>query len=238
MSEARQQALETATTPWIVFIDSDCRVPRGWARQANEMINGLSPRTEIWAFGGPSLLKGWSLQHRTLRILGGTFPGQARISVERFVDHLPASQLFLRREAVLAAGGFPVGWARTGEDMALSVRMRAAGGKLLLTRGPALLHAQNGGFRNHMNRMRRYGSVHGALARRNPRHALSKRFLPLLGLAIFLMILSVAPAQAAFAIVALPVVAARGNVLLGAWLVASAFSYAAGTAEGLVFGTC
>lgn len=238
MSEARQQALMTATTEWVCFLDSDCRVLPGWMAQARAHLLTMHPRGEIWGWSGPSLFRGWHPLRRVMRIFSRFFPAHKKSTEPRRVSHIPTSHVFYRRETVLSIGGFLPGTHRAGEDMALSLKIRAKGGQLALLPAPRIFHAQVNTPRAFLRRLFTYGEVHGTLCWRHPKHILSPQFLPLYLAALSIALLIVYPKIfVGFAVITLATLA----LILGrSWhrlglILAAVVAYALGTAKGLAF---
>lgn len=186
MCEARQNALEIASSEWICFIDADCRVLPRWSSVVSEKLKALSEVHDLAAWGAPALNRGRSLEAEISRWLGRFFPGHHAVSEPQTIFHLPSSHLFLHRERTLKAGGFIPGFHRAGEDMVLSYTLQRAGFKTRLLPEPRVFHAQKPGLKRFLSRLERYGRVHGKLVWLYPEHLLGRRFFPLLILLFWL----------------------------------------------------
>jgi len=137
LSRARNTGLEAARAPLVAYVDDDARAEPGWAQALVDSARRWPPAA---AFAGPVTLA-WS----------GPRPRWLVPELERWfsaVDHgdrprlLSPSEwpvganLALRRDAVLAAGGFSVDLGRIGgslgseEEVELVRRLRAAGGEV------------------------------------------------------------------------------------------------------------
>lgn len=105
---ARNLGWRRATTSLLAFIDDDCVPDRGWlaagvaALEADPGVGVLQGRTVIPRDHVPGSLPRW---HHSQIILGPTVFFQA-------------CNIFYRRDALQAAGGFDEGLARWGEDSA------------------------------------------------------------------------------------------------------------------------
>lgn len=181
MSEARQQALELSKTDWLAFLDSDCQVPSAWATNLQDLLTHYQHDKTVWALGGLSLLTGNTLSARTTRVLAQAFAAHrsGQSSEDRSVSHLPSSHLILRTAAILKIGGFPKNFHLVGEDIALSLMIRAWGGKLVLRTKLYLHHHQVGNLLTQLKRFHRYGRAQGTLLWSHPRHLLSTQMAPL-----------------------------------------------------------
>lgn len=243
MCEARDRALREAGTAWVGFLDSDCRVFAGWSRAVADRLEILQARPEIWAWASPVLNRGFSFSARVSRWLGRFFPAHAKVARAASVAHVPSSQVFYRREKILAVGGFPEGFDRVGEDLSLSNRIRANGGEIWVFPEPRVLHAQSSGIATHLLRLERYGRAQGALFRRAPEHLGDRRFLPLLASVAGLGLLGWNPAGAGvFLVLAAFAWAWKGPRMGGAlpqiagliFVFVSVLCYAGGTVRGML----
>lgn len=184
ISDARQQALEYSQTDWVTFLDPDCCVTARWAEYCERWMNVFRHDPNVWAWGGPSIFRGVDPLTRLKRGFGQFLPVYRATSTFKTAKHIPSSQLFLKRKTILGIGGFPKGYDRVGEDMALSLLIRSLGGKLFLVDRPRVFHAQRGTFLGQLKRLQRNGEAHGALAWRHPQHLFSRQFIPLLAISV------------------------------------------------------
>ncbi len=191
MCEARQQALQTATSEWLAFLDSDCFVPRSWHQEVISRINSLDQYQNVLAWSGPNRNRGPGLLNACIRELGGYFAPHQKIMSIYEVAHLPTAAIFYRREAVLKLGGFPSGFDEVGEDLALSKRIVHSGHQLLLTPRPVVAHQQKQSWMEWLKRMERYGKAQSVVAKKFPEHFTQRNFIPafalLSGLVLFLI---------------------------------------------------
>lgn len=246
MSEARQEALLACATPWMVYLDSDCLVTPGWMLQSHQNLRALSDAPEVWAWGGPSLFRGYHSAARLNRLLSSRFPAHRRQKESRLVAYLPSSHLFVRQSAATAAGGFPIDFHRAGEDLAFAEQIRKSGGKIFLFGAPNILHAQEGNLLQQLRRYFRYGEAQGRIARANFWRVLSLPFLPLgfaLGFIGFSLLTKdpTFPASIALLIFLWPPIEQLARIrkiswtslLLGPPILVSILSYGGGTFVGL-----
>lgn len=134
LSQARNAGIEAAGAAWIAFLDDDARPRPGWAA-------ALVTASERWpaaaAIGGPVHLRwaheppGWLVPalHRWYSAIDHGTRARLLDGGERVVG----ANLAVRRDAVLAAGGFADGLGRvgtalrSGEEVELVDRLRGAG---------------------------------------------------------------------------------------------------------------
>lgn len=127
---ARNAGWLRATAPLVAFVDDDCRLGDGWP---HDLLAAFDD-PEVVGVGGP------------VEPMGATAL-DAFVAVERLVDHgrdLPDTVDYLitanaayRRAALEAVGGFDDAFpGAAGEDVDLSWRLRAAGGRLVRGTAP------------------------------------------------------------------------------------------------------
>jgi glycosyltransferase involved in cell wall biosynthesis len=122
LTQARQRGLEEAHTDLVGYMDADTRMPAGWAEAA---LRVFSQRPDVVALSGPpDYWDGTALQRAVLAV-------SWRLVVPltyRIVGYvLYGAHFVVRREALLAAGGFNTGIAFYGEDTELARRLAAQG---------------------------------------------------------------------------------------------------------------
>lgn len=242
LCEARQNALEEATSEWVAFIDADCRVLPNWSRKVFEEFKRLTDVPDLAAWGAPALNRGQSLEAEVSRWLGQAFPGHHAVTEAQTTFHLPTSHLFLHRKRALQAGGFGSNFHRAGEDMILSYKLNQLNYKTLLLPEPRIFHAQKPGLRRFFSRLIRYGGVHGSLVWLYPKHLFGRRFLPLLILIFVCGLFVYRPVIGATLLVSSlflwlyrrPISGGKRRNILAWLIVAGAFlSYSMGTIRGL-----
>ncbi len=125
---ARQAGWTAAATDVVAFLDAGCRPHPGWldvlsAHLADPAVAAAAPRVVAWAPpDAPSWLAAYEALHSPLD-LG---PAMAVVRPRSRVPYVPTAALVVRRDALVAVGGFDVS-LRTGEDVDLVWRIAAAG---------------------------------------------------------------------------------------------------------------
>ena len=122
---ARNTGLAQVTTPLVAFVDSDVSLANGWlepllAHFADGRVALVAPRVS----GAPGTTWLAAYEQRNSPLDLGDEP--ARIAAGTRVSYVPAAAILCRTDAVRAAGGFDE-TLRTGEDVDLVWRLRAAG---------------------------------------------------------------------------------------------------------------
>lgn len=151
-ARANNQGLRASAGHYVLFLNSDTRVPRGALSalvgfmDAHPDAGACSPRlaradgsTQPFAFGGdptPTYLcaRGWMrlIQHRAVH------DWETRES--QSVDWVSGACLLARRDAVLQVGGFDENFFMYFEDNDLCLRMRRAGWKILYNPKVTITH--------------------------------------------------------------------------------------------------
>ena len=179
ISELRNIGARRARGEMLAFIDADCSVPADWLRQAARYLD----RDEVVCFGSPPLVPdraNWVQQAWFLIRRKGRGAGQ--------VAWLESMNMFVRRRAFLAVGGFDERLL-TCEDYDLSLRLGRTG-KLLNDPRVAAVHHGEAASLGHFFRKeywRGTSNLAGVLA-----HGLSPRELPSLALPVVNALLSLA----------------------------------------------
>jgi GT2 family glycosyltransferase len=132
---ARNWAIRSATSPWLLFIDSDCVARPDWLER---MVAGAE-RADLDGLGGavangsPESRLAWCMH---VLEFGEWLPapGPCRPS-----DNFPSCNALYRRQALLAVGGFPED-VFPCEDTMLNVRLRQEGRRLGWMPGAIVAH--------------------------------------------------------------------------------------------------
>jgi hypothetical protein len=184
ISGARQQALDFARTEWVTFLEPNFCVTARWAEYCEKWMKVLRHDPNVWAWGGPAIFKGKDPLEVIKQGFRALLPSRKWTSTYRSVKYIPNSQIFLKTSIIRGLGGFPKGYDRIGEDLALSLLIRSLGGKLFQVDRPRVFHIQKTSPMSYLKRLFQYGESVGQLARKNPSRFLSPDFLPVYALGV------------------------------------------------------
>jgi glycosyltransferase involved in cell wall biosynthesis len=170
-AEKRDAALEVASGDVLAFLDDDAFPASEWLERALERLEDNS----VAAVGGPGVTPpGSSFRERA----GGAFyesrfgSGGLRLRFRplggvRTVDDWPAYNLFVRREALEAVGG----WASSfygGEDTKLCLALRDAGHTIVYDPAVLVYHHRRPIFSSHLRQVGNVGRHRGHFVRAFP----------------------------------------------------------------------
>lgn len=125
MAEARQQALETSDTEWIVFVDADSTLKPMWFESLLRTIGDIEDNVVVVGGGSEYLeTEGW---HKFVTSIARYFPMGKKQSQRAVVNHVPTNNYLVNRVQALRAGGFDSFFKRVGEDLDINVRLKKQG---------------------------------------------------------------------------------------------------------------
>jgi hypothetical protein len=162
---ARNSGVAHTSAPWILFVDADCRLPRGlldaFFAPAPEPAEGAVAGQVLGAPGQAGRVP------RYIRSRGHL--DQELLSRHPYRPMAVTACLLVRREAFEAVGGFaePV---RTAADADLCWRLQDNGWRLGLNSGAGVHHEHRATLRELLAQARRDGAGGPWLARRYPGH--------------------------------------------------------------------
>ncbi len=124
LGKAREQAIQSCKTPWIIFVDGDTQLEWNWSQGLYETFKKIDDNTV--GVGGSSYYIPERKWHHWASQLSNVFP-LGRTKNNKVVDHVPTNNYLLRVEAVKKAGGFSPLYSHVGEDLDLNIRLRKEG---------------------------------------------------------------------------------------------------------------
>ncbi len=163
---ARNAGLTQVTTPLVAFIDSDVMVERGWlesllAHFADERVALVAPRVQ--SAPGATWLAAYEQRNSPLDL--GNEP--ARIAAGTRVSYVPAAAIVCRVDAIREIDGFDEE-LRTGEDVDLVWRLRAAGYQCRYEPTAVVLHEPRRSLTALLRQRFGFGRSAAPLATRHP----------------------------------------------------------------------
>ena len=167
VSDARNLAARQAQGDYLIFLDSDCLLPKDYLQQ---VADGLA--AQDWdAFGGPDaapadfspLQKAISFSMTSFWTTGGIRGG-----TKRTATYYPRGfNMGMKRSVFDAVGGYDIHF-KTGEDIDLSIRIQQAGYRVGLIPEAVVWHKRRSTLPQFFKQVRRFGAARWALAQRHP----------------------------------------------------------------------
>jgi GT2 family glycosyltransferase len=152
LSTARNIGLSAATGEIVAYTDADVRVDPDWLTYLVQPFL----RSDVVAAGGPNVVPPedpWVAQC-VARAPGG--PTQVMFD-DRIAEHVPGCNLAVRREALLAIGGFNPIYLRAGDDVDVCWRLQARGGKIGFAPAALVWHHHRASIRAYWRQQVGYG---------------------------------------------------------------------------------
>jgi mycofactocin glycosyltransferase len=171
-SAARNLAAAEAVGALLAFIDNDCVASCGWLRELAPyfgdpdiaIVGGrvIAPPPTGAAAAGVAAFEA---------VRSPLDMGSARgpVGPREVVAYLPACNLMVRRDVLLACGGFAADM-RVGEDVDLAWRVLRSGGRVHYAAAGTVTHLHRARLGAFLRRRADYGSSEAELQRRHPRH--------------------------------------------------------------------
>jgi mycofactocin glycosyltransferase len=165
-SAARATGLESVTSPFVAFVDSDVVVHDGWLdgllpHLADSKVAAVAPRVRCVA--GTAVLARYEGLRSPLD-LGGQ---AARVRARTRVSYVPSAALVARTRAVRDVGGFDDA-LRTGEDVDLVWRLDEAGWRVRYEPSVVVEHESRRSLGAFVAQRRGYGRSAAPLSSRHP----------------------------------------------------------------------
>jgi mycofactocin system glycosyltransferase len=162
---ARNTGLAHCTTPYVAFVDSDCRPEPGW-------LEALLPqfRDPAVAVVAPRVVpdreaRGWIASYERARSSLDLGPREGPVVPCSRIAYVPSATLAARRDVL--GGGFADS-LRTGEDVDLVWRVHRAGWAVRYVPAAVVRHAHRPRLRDWARRRYAYGTAAAPLALRHP----------------------------------------------------------------------
>ena len=173
--EKRNLAAKEATGDVLAFLDDDAYPESGWLRAAANVFN---EDPELYALGGPALtpsqvdfeedMAGYVLKSY---LSGGFTTYRHKVEKRREIDDYPSVNLFVKKEAFEAVGGFDMDYW-PGEDTKLCLDLlKHYKKKFLYDPTPVVYHHRRKLYKPFFQQISRYGRHRGWFARVFPKNS-------------------------------------------------------------------
>jgi mycofactocin glycosyltransferase len=164
---ARNAGLDTATTPLVAFVDSDCRPPENWLGPLlpyfeDPLTAAVAPRI-VPAAGGPLR---WLSRYESVRSSLDRGSADGLVRPMSRIPYVPSATLIIRREVATQPFFDPA--LRGGEDVDLVWRLNDAGWDVRYRASCAVEHHGPETPAAWLRRRMFYGTTAAPLSRRHP----------------------------------------------------------------------
>ena len=163
LSAARNAGLQAATGTIVAYTDADCFADPDWLA----LLVARFEQTGAEAVGGPNLSP---TGDGPLAACVAASPGQPThvlLDDER-AEHLPGCNLAVRRDALLALGGFDPRYRTAGDDVDVCWRLEDAGKTLAFAPGAFVWHHRRQTPRAFLRQQAGYGEAEALLLPHHP----------------------------------------------------------------------
>ena len=168
--QSRNYGAERASGEWLIVLDSDVVLPKGYLKAANSQLSTLNSQLYPAAFGGPDashpsftpVQKAISYSMTSFFTTGGIRGGKAKL--DKFYPR--SYNMGIRREVYQQLGGFSK--MRFGEDIDFSYRIVEAGYKTALLPDAWVWHKRRTDFRKFFRQVFNSGIARINLEKRHP----------------------------------------------------------------------
>ena len=163
LSAARNTALAAATGEIVAYIDDDARPDRDWLRYlALEFA-----RSEHAAVGGPNIAP--ATDRAVADCVANSPGGPVHVLLtDEIAEHVPGCNLAVRRDALVAIGGFDEQFRIAGDDVDVCWRIQEAGDTIGYSPGAMVWHHRRNSIRAYVRQQRYYGRAEALLERKWP----------------------------------------------------------------------
>ena len=168
--QSRNYGAERASGEWLIVLDSDVVLPKGYLKAVNSQLSTLNSQLYPAAFGGPDashpsftpVQKAISYSMTSFFPTGGIRGGKAKL--DKFYPR--SYNMGIRREVYQQLGGFSK--MRFGEDIDFSYRIVEAGYKTALLPDAWVWHKRRTDFRKFFRQVFNSGIARINLEKRHP----------------------------------------------------------------------
>ena len=163
LSRARNLGLSEATGEIVVYTDADVRVEPDWLTYLVQPFL----TSDVVACGGPNVCPeddAWLA--RAVALSPG---GPMHVMLDdRIAEHVPGCNFAVRRDALLAIGGFNPIYLRAGDDVDVCWRLQAQGGKIGFAPSALVWHHHRPSVKAYWRQQKGYGEGEAWLIPHHP----------------------------------------------------------------------
>jgi len=163
---ARSKLMKRASSKWVAWTDSDCRLPENWLESLVENTKQAQKITDkTVAVGGPNRLPEDRFWKKMINLsldfpIGHGFSPQAWIPCKvRSVSHIPTTNGLFLKPSLLSAGNFSAWLPFAGEDLEMGKRLKSQGKKLFLFPSPLIINGYALSYLKSLKRLFFFGSA-------------------------------------------------------------------------------
>jgi GT2 family glycosyltransferase len=163
LSRARNLGLSEATGEIVVYTDADVRVEPDWLTYLVQPFL----TSDVVACGGPNVCPDddpWLARAVALSPGGPTHV----MLDDRIAEHVPGCNFAVRREALLAIGGFNPIYLRAGDDVDVCWRLQGQGGKIGFAPAALVWHHHRPSIKAYWRQQKGYGEGEAWLIPHHP----------------------------------------------------------------------
>ena len=163
LSVARNRGLAATHGEIIAYTDDDCIADEDWLAR---LLLGFDDPCWV-ACGGPNVPP--SPRGLVEAVVAAAPGAPAHVMLDDWeAEHLPGCNLAIRRESLMAIGGFREQYRTAGDDVDVCWRLREAGGQLRFVPGAMVWHHRRRTVGAYLRQQRGYGMAEALLRRDHP----------------------------------------------------------------------
>lgn len=163
LSAARNTGMEAASGEIVAYLDDDAVPDRDWLKH----LTAAFARGPYAAVGGPNVLPPDSTA--VAQCVANAPGGPTHVLVaDREAEHIPGCNMALRRDELIAIGGFDPQFRVAGDDVDVCWRLLDSGRRIAFSPGAVVLHHRRRGVRAYLRQQRGYGKAEALLERKHP----------------------------------------------------------------------
>lgn len=163
LSAARNYGMKLAAGELLAYTDDDCIPDEDWL----EHLSSAFDAPEWVAAGGPNIPPPPRNETEACVAAAPGAPSHVLINDEE-AEHLPGCNLVIRKDALMAIGGFREEFTTAGDDVDICWRLRNAGGKLRFVPAAFVWHHRRFTVQAYLRQQSGYGHAEAMLMAHYP----------------------------------------------------------------------